>query len=211
MLRKLFQSLIKTLHHLAVLCMLHLLRLPLSLTSLGSAKSFYCPIFLLTWFMGLTLLSSVWISAVAWWFMVQCYPWWGLSMVHLYLPTKPSCHGLESFLLLHVWLSHTICCLNNKLSVIDLWRRAESTSNALLPPSPPNILRQGLSLNLELMVLARLDSQKSPGIHPSTTLSIGVKGVHRRAQLHGYWQSKLRSSCMPSRRLNPPSHLLGHL
>lgn len=92
-----------------------------------------------------------------------------------------------------------------------MWRRAELTSNDLLPPSPPNILRRGLSLNLELMVLARLDSQKSPGIHPSTMLSIGVKGVHRRAQLHSHWQSKLRSSCMPNSRLNPPSHLLGYL
>lgn len=68
--------------------------------------------------------------------MIQCCPWWGLQCGVPSSPSlRPSRHCLQSFILLHVWLSCTILLFNNNY-LLKMCEVVESASSALLCPSP---------------------------------------------------------------------------
>lgn len=93
---------------------------------------------------------------------------------------------------------YTYICMYVQIHV-PVCAHVEARSHCLLYCSLPYLLRQSLSLNLELIILARLTGQQSrdPPVSASPSPSDAIADLDCCVHLLlGLWESELRSSCL---------------
>lgn len=91
-----------------------------------------------------------------------------------------------------------------------VWKSEVNSSRVFLCCFP-HFLRQGLSLNLGLVISARLPSwPASHGIHRSLLARASVTDVPHIWLLCGCWRSELRSSCLSTKHFTRLTISLAH-